>query len=147
MKNTTRKLGSIALLIALSILTIDPALAEHRRDYNKGRHHNSQQPFSQSYYNRQYQNYQARRYGHHQQRSRDHGYANGYGYRYGNHYNKNHHYNNNHAGYSSYNNRHNGYRADQHRHRHGIVILRRPAYGYSHCEAHGGYYRDGDIYY
>lgn len=139
MKNTTRNLGTMTVLIVLSMLAVQPAFAENRRDYQHNRQHDNHQPFSQSYYNHQYQKYQDRRYGGHHNRSRDQG----YGHRYANSHNYSGHY----AQYNGYERNYSGYRSDHHRHRHGIVVLRSPAYGYTHCETHGGYYRDGDIYY
>lgn len=169
MNNLTRKLGATALLIALSMLAIGPAMAEHRRDYKNNRHQNNRQSHQQSYYN---QNYGKHRYGrssgrhvqsgrhqHRHGKSCGHGRGNdnysGYGSNYSGYSNYSSGYGNYYGGqnnyFGSYNNnygsQHSGYQSDYHRHRHGIVVLRGPAYGYSYCDSHGGYYRRGDIYY
>jgi hypothetical protein len=139
MKNTTQKLGAMTLFLILSVLVTQPANADHRRDYQQNRHRDHHQPYDQSYYNHQYQKYQDRRYA--GRRYDSHGRGHGHQYNNGRHYNK--HY----AQYNGYDSYYSGRPRNQHHHRHGIVVLRGPAYGYSHCEAHGGYYRSGDIYY
>jgi hypothetical protein len=148
MNHNTRTLGATALLLVLSVLATRPALADHRRHDKQHQHHNNHQAFNPSYYNHQNDRYRYRR-------SSGHGVYSGrhdprHHNSHGHHKNDRHHsgHYNHHSGYgNAYGGHYSAYQSDHHRHRYGIVVLRGPAPGYSHCQSHGGYYRSGDVYY